>query len=455
MEDLIAAISSTQGVGGIGIVRLSGEGAVEVADKIYRGSKKLNDCEDRYLNYGHIYDGDDLVDEVLIVKMLAPKTYTMEDVVEIYCHGGIISTRKILNLLLEKGARLAEPGEFTKRAFLNGRMDLAQAESVIDLINAKTDVSYENTISQLEGKLSNSINEVRDELMSLNAFIVANVDFPDEDIEDILHEDIVKRCDSVISKLQKLLENAKIGKLVKDGIDTVILGRPNVGKSSFLNNILKEQRAIVTDIPGTTRDTIEEYVDMDGILLKIKDTAGIRHTEDEVERIGVERAKEQVETGDLIIAIFDISIAPSKEDEEILNLISNKPAIILFNKCDLDIKWSEKDIEKFSKGKLNIKTSIKTEDVGSIIKEGIKEIFFNGEIDLKRETYATKLRHIDALKRAEKSVSLAREGALREEFLDLIEIDINDALNALGEITGEVHTEDILDRVFKEFCIGK
>lgn len=455
MEDLIAAISSAQGVGGIGIVRLSGEGAVEVADKIYRGSKKLNDCEDRYLNYGHIYEGDNLVDEVLIVKMLAPKTYTMEDVVEIYCHGGIISTRKILKLLLETGARLAEPGEFTKRAFLNGRMDLAQAESVIDLINAKTDVSYENTISQLEGKLSNSINEVRNELMSLNAFIVANVDFPDEDIEDILHEDIVKRCDSVISKLQKLLENAKIGKLVKDGIDTVILGRPNVGKSSFLNNILKEQRAIVTDIPGTTRDTIEEYVDMEGILLKIKDTAGIRHTEDEVERIGVERAKEQVETGDLIIAIFDLSIAPSKEDEEILNLISNKPAIILFNKSDLEVKWSDKDIEKFLKGKFNIKTSIKTEDVGNIIKEGIKEIFFNGEIDLKRETYATKLRHIDALKRAEKSVALAREGALREEFLDLIEIDINDALNALGEITGEVHTEDILDRVFKEFCIGK
>ncbi|UHR02326.1 tRNA uridine-5-carboxymethylaminomethyl(34) synthesis GTPase MnmE [Peptoniphilus sp. GNH] len=455
MDELIAAISTAQGLGGIGIVRMSGKGAVDVADLIFRGRSELKNGEDRKLYYGNIYDGDFLVDEVLIVKMLAPRTYTREDIVEIYCHGGLIPTRKILSLLIKNGARLAEPGEFTKRAFLNGRLDLAQAEAVIDLINSKTESAYENTIAQFEGKLSNTINEIREDLIRLMAFIVANVDFPDEDIEDILHADIAKRCELVLSKLDALLSNAKIGKLVRDGINTVILGRPNVGKSSFLNNILKEQRAIVTDIPGTTRDTIEEFVNMDGILLKISDTAGIRHTDDKVEKIGVERAKKSLDDADLLVLIFDLSREPSDEDREILKLSKGKPSIVIFNKEDLGSVWTDEDIRSFSLGRTYFKTSIKNKDLGADIKSFVEDLFFKGSLNVTKDTYVSRQRQINAMKDARESLLLALEAARNEEFLDLIEIDVSDALDKLGEIVGKVFTDDILDKVFSEFCIGK
>ena len=456
-NETIAAISTANGEAGIGIVRMSGDDSVKIADKIFRSvsKKSLFDIENRKMAYGHIYDGDKLVDEVLIVKMLAPHTYTREDVVEIYCHGGIISVRKILNLLLDKGAVLAERGEFTKRAFLNGRLDLTQAEAVIDIIKSKSDLSYDMSIKQLEGSLKGKLDEVKENLISISSLIVANIDFPEDEIEEATYDKLRSYTEDALEIVEKLLENSNRGMLLRDGINTIILGKPNVGKSTLLNKLLRFDKAIVTDVAGTTRDIISDYINLDGILLKLTDTAGIRDTKDLVEKIGVDRAKSEIDSADLIIAIFDGSRKIDQDDYEIINLIRDKKSIIIFNKDDLDQAVSEEEIEKLIDGKGYLRTSMQDAQDISKIENIIKDMFFEGEISTTSDVYVNNVRHIRALERTKKSLLDVIEDINNEMFLDLMEVNVNNALMSLGEITGETNTEDILDRVFSEFCIGK
>lgn len=457
MKETIAAISTATGEAGIGIVRMSGEDSVEIADKVFRhiGQKNLTEIKNRMMSYGHIIDENGkVIDEVLIVKMMEPNTYTRENMVEIYTHGGIISVRRVLNLLLDNGARIAEAGEFTKRAFLNGRLDLSQAEAVIDIIKAKTDESFDQSIKQLEGSLTGIITEISDEVTKMMGIIIANIDFPEDDVEEYQYETLLKDANKVKENINTLIEGSNRGRLLRDGINTVILGKPNVGKSSLLNAMLRYEKAIVTDIPGTTRDIIEDYVNLDGILLKITDTAGIRETEDKVEAIGVSRAVKSIEGADLIIAIFDGSEKFDENDEEILKLLEGKKSIVLVNKADLESKNSEDELKSFFGNRDYMNVSIKK---GTIldIENKIKDMFFSGNLKAKEEFYINNLRHVRALKEATKFIDSAIEGLETREFLDCIEVDLRGALDELGNITGETTTEDILDKVFSEFCIGK
>ena len=457
MKETIAAISTATGEAGIGIVRMSGEDSVRIADKVFRhiGQKNLTEIKNRMMSYGHIIDENGkVIDEVLIVKMMAPNTYTRENMVEIYTHGGIISVRRVLNLLLDNGARIAEAGEFTKRAFLNGRLDLSQAEAVIDIIKAKTDESFDQSIKQLEGSLTGIITEISDAVTKMMGIIIANIDFPEDDVEEYQYETLLKDANKVKENINTLIEGSNRGRLLRDGINTVILGKPNVGKSSLLNAMLRYEKAIVTDIPGTTRDIIEDYVNLDGILLKITDTAGIRETEDKVEAIGVSRAVKSIEGADLIIAIFDGSEKFDENDEEILKLLEGKKSIVLVNKADLESKNSEDELESFFGNRDYMNVSIKK---GTIldIENKIKDMFFSGNLKAKEEFYINNLRHVRALKEATKFIDSAIEGLETREFLDCIEVDLRGALDELGNIAGETTTEDILDKVFSEFCIGK
>ncbi|MFR8506907.1 MAG: tRNA uridine-5-carboxymethylaminomethyl(34) synthesis GTPase MnmE [Peptoniphilus sp.] len=456
LNDTIAAISTAIGEAGIAIVRMSGDDSVNIIDEIFvsASGKKMAEAENRRFLYGHIADGDKLIDEVLVVKMKGPHSYTAEDIVEIHCHGGVVSVKRILNLILSKGARLAEKGEFTKRGFLNGRIDLTQAEAVIDMIKAKTDISFDMGLNQLSGALSEVLNKLKDELVSMQALIVANIDFPDEDIEDAAYHDLMERSDKILEKMDNLLDNSKNSRLLRDGINTVILGKPNVGKSSLLNGLLKYDRAIVTDIAGTTRDIIEDYINLDGVLLKITDTAGIRETDDEVEKIGVNIAREKLKEADLVIAIFDISRDFDKDDEEILNLIKDKKHITILNKDDLDQKISDEEIEKYFKDDY-LRLSVMENESVKKIENLIIDLFFDGELQISSDSILSNIRHINALKEAKKALLEVNESLKEKVFLDLIEVDLENVISHISEITGTITTEDILDRVFSDFCIGK
>ena len=456
LNDTIAAISTAIGEAGIAIVRMSGDDSVNIIDEIFvpASGKKMAEAENRKFLYGHIADGDKLIDEVLVVKMKGPHSYTAEDIVEIHCHGGVVSVKKILNLILSKGARLAEKGEFTKRGFLNGRIDLTQAEAVIDMIKAKTDISFDMGLNQLSGALSEVLNKLKDELLSMQALIVANIDFPDEDIEDAAYHDLMERSDKILEKMDNLLDNSKNSRLLRDGINTVILGKPNVGKSSLLNGLLKYDRAIVTDIAGTTRDIIEDYINLDGVLLKITDTAGIRETDDEVEKIGVNIAREKLKEADLVIAIFDISRDFDKDDEEILNLIKDKKHITILNKDDLDQKISDEEIEKYFKDDY-LRLSVMENESVKKIENLIIDLFFDGELQISSDSILSNIRHINALKEAKKALLEVNESLKEKVFLDLIEVELENVISHISEITGTITTEDILDRVFSDFCIGK
>lgn len=456
LNDTIAAISTAIGEAGIAIVRMSGDDSVNIIDEIFKSAsgKKMAEAENRKFLYGHIVDGDKQIDEVLVVKMKGPHSYTAEDIVEIHCHGGVVSVKRILNLILSKGARLAEKGEFTKRGFLNGRIDLTQAEAVIDMIKAKTDLSFDMGLNQLSGALSEVLNKLKDELVSMQALIVANIDFPDEDIEDAAYNDLIERSNKILDKMDNLLDNSKNSRLLRDGINTVILGKPNVGKSSLLNGLLKYDRAIVTDIAGTTRDIIEDYINLDGVLLKITDTAGIRETEDEVEKIGVNIAREKLKEADLVIAIFDISREFDKDDEEILNLIKDKKHITILNKDDLEQKISDEEIEKYFKDDY-LRLSVMENESVKKIENLIIDLFFDGELQISSDSVLSNLRHINALKEAKKSLLEVNESLKKKVFLDLIEVDLENVIGHISEITGTITTEDILDRVFSDFCIGK
>ena len=456
LNDTIAAISTAIGEAGIAIVRMSGDDSINIIDKIFVSASgiKMADAENRKFLYGHICDGDKKIDEVLVVKMKGPHSYTAEDIVEIHCHGGVVSVKRILNLILSKGARLAEKGEFTKRGFLNGRIDLTQAEAVIDLIKAKTDISFDLGLNQLGGALSEVLNKLKDELVSMQALIVANIDFPDEDIEDAAYNDLLDRSNKILEKMDKLLENSKNSRLLRDGINTVILGKPNVGKSSLLNGLLKYDRAIVTDIAGTTRDVIEDYINLDGVLLKISDTAGIRETEDEVEKIGVNIAREKLKDADLVIAIFDLSRDFDQDDKEILKLIENKKHIIILNKDDLEQKISDDEIKKYFKDDY-LRLSVMENESVMMVEKLIIDLFFDGELQISSDTVLSNLRHINALREAKKELLEVNESLNKRVFLDLIEVDLENVITHISEITGTITTEDILDRVFSDFCIGK
>ena len=457
--DTIAAIATAPGEAGIGIIRISGKNAIEVGDKIFKNKKQLSlkQCEERKLNYGYAIDPKDgkKIDEVLMVYIKAPYTYTKEDIVEINCHGGNIPVRRILEVVLENGARLAERGEFTKRAFLNGRIDLSQAEAVMDLISAKTDTSFDVSLNQLEGSISSEVKRLQNVLLGMLAHVEASIDFPEDDVEDLTYSSLQEQGNLVLDKINKLLGTVYTGRILREGLKTVILGKPNVGKSSLLNAILRENRAIVTDIPGTTRDVIEEYVNIKGVPLKIIDTAGIRETEDIVERLGVDRAKELLSQADLVVAVFDTSKELSREDFDIIELIKDKKSIILLNKSDLPSKIDEEDTIKHLPNKRIINTSIANNEGVDKLEETLEEMFLSSEVQISDNTIITNVRHRDQLMKAKDNIDDALNSLALSMPLDCIEVDIKNCWENLGEITGDTVGEDILDKIFSEFCIGK
>lgn len=457
--DTIAAIATAPGEAGIGIIRISGKKAVEIGDKIFKGKRinKLSEGKQRYLNYGYIIDpkNNEKIDEVLVVYMKEPYTYTTEDIVEINCHGGIISVRRILEVVMENGARMAEPGEFTKRAFLNGRIDLSQAEAVMDLISSKTDTSFDVSLNQLEGSISKEVSILRQKVLGMLAHIEASIDFPEHDEEYATYQQLRVNGDSILNRITELLDTVYTGRILREGLKTIILGKPNVGKSSLLNRILRENRAIVTDIPGTTRDIIEEYVNIKGIPLKIVDTAGIRETDDIIERMGVDRAKALINESDLIIAVFDASSRLTDEDMEIINLATNKKSIVLLNKTDLEGKISNQDIRKHLPDTRIISTSMITGTGIDILEETLKDLFFAGEVKIKDDVIVTNVRHKNQLLKAKENIEDAIKAIEAELPYDLIEVDLKDCWENLGEITGETVGEDLIDKIFQDFCIGK
>ncbi|MGB4313067.1 MAG: tRNA uridine-5-carboxymethylaminomethyl(34) synthesis GTPase MnmE [Natronincolaceae bacterium] len=459
LDDTIAAIATAPGEAGIGIVRISGEKAIEIIDKIFRSKKdkKLSQYKPRRITYGYITDTDtkEKIDEVLVSYMKAPDTYTREDIVEINCHGGMIPVKKILELVLRSGARAANPGEFTKRAFLNGRIDLSQAEAIMDLISAKTEKGFDVALNQLEGFLSGEVLKIREKLLQMLAHIEVSIDFAEEDIDEITLGVLLESSREVEKDIQKLLDTSNTGKIIREGLSTVIVGKPNVGKSSLLNALVRESRAIVTDVPGTTRDMIEEYFNVKGIPLRLIDTAGIRETEDVVEKIGVERSKELFNQADLIIVVLDASDNLTKEDLEIIDLIGSKKALIIVNKTDLPQKLDVDELKDIVKDKDIIEISI-LENIGiEKIEDALVDMVYQGEVKAKDNLLVTNVRHKNALERALESIKDGIKAIEGQLPLDFVEVDIKDAWNVLGEITGDTAGEDLLDHIFENFCIGK
>lgn len=455
-SDTIAALATFPGNAGINIIRISGRDALNIAGKIFVGKnkEKKTNLRPRYLHYGYIVDKDNkIIDEVLISYMKGPNTYTKEDIIEINCHGGMISAKKILDTVLTHKCRPAERGEFTKRAFLNGRIDLAQAEAVIDIINSKTDSSHEISVNHLEGRLSKQINAVIDEIMDLLANIEVNIDFPEYDEDEITIEKVKNLCHNLAGELDKLIRTADTGKIYKEGIKTLILGKPNVGKSSLMNFLLNENRAIVTEIPGTTRDTIEEYVNIKGLPLRIIDTAGIRETDDTVEKIGVEKALDKVSEADLIIMIFDSSRELEKEDHLIIDYIKNKKVIYISNKSDLENKLDLSSYNQIKDEIINI-SIIQNQGLEDII-DRINKLFFEGHLDVKSDLIINNARHKNLLVKAKKSIDEVLKSIENNMTIDFIEIDLKDAMEQLGLIVGKSVSDDLMDKIFDEFCIGK
>lgn len=456
MGRTIAAISTPVGTGGIAVIRISGDDAVSVADKVFSGRDKLSECETHTVHYGFIKDDKgEKVDEALVTVMRAPRTFTKEDVVEISTHGGITVSRAALNAVIRAGAYPAEPGEFTKRAFLNGRIDLSQAEAVIDIINSTNDLAQRNALSQLEGSLSKEIQNVRSSLVHLAAQMQVTIDYPDEDLEDITTADIRKISRDCQNKVDRLLETADSGKILRDGIKTAIVGKPNVGKSSLLNSLAREERAIVTDIAGTTRDVIEEYINLGGIPLILTDTAGIRETDDTVERIGVEKSKKSINEADLVIVMIDGSSFFDDEDIEVLNATMNKKRIVLINKTDLGQSKYVEAVKNKAKGSVVLEVSAVTGMGLEELAEEIRRIYRIGEISKSHGSVITNMRHKTALIKAEEALGRVVETIDMNMPSDIASIDINIAIDALGEITGETVSDDVVNAIFHEFCVGK
>lgn len=457
ITDTIAAISSAAGNSGIGIIRVSGDEAIEVVDKIFRPAnknKKLANVESHTVHYGHIMDGDKTLDQVLVIVMKNPHSYTGEDTVEIDCHGGMLILKKVLDLVLKNGARTAEPGEFTKRAFLNGRIDLSQAEAVMDLINSKNDFALNSSIEQLKGGVSDAIKNIRKDIIYHIAFIESALDDPEHISLDGYDEEITKMLNENINKISKLVNSFDNGRIMKEGIKTVILGKPNAGKSSLLNLMLGEDRAIVTDIEGTTRDTLEENINFNGLSLKIIDTAGIRDTEDLVERIGVNKAKEIAKEGDLIIYVVDGSRELDDNDREIIKLINDKQAIILVNKSDMDTVINIDELKKDSNRDV-ILFSAKNGEGMDQLEEEIRNMFYSGKVTYNDQVYITNARHKEALENALESLKQVKNSVDAGMPEDFYSIDLMDAYTDLGLIIGESVEDDLVNEIFSKFCMGK
>ena len=457
MSTTIASISTAPGIGGIGIIRMSGAQTFEILEKIFKqkNPQKIEDIKGYTIKYGHIVDNEKIIDEVLVSYFKAPKSYTTENMCEINSHGGTVILKEILELCLKNGAELAEPGEFTKRAFLNGRIDLAQAESVIDIINAKSEKEAKSSINQLEGFLSRDISEIKQGILDVLVNIDVTIDYPEYDTPEVQKKEIKDMLENTINKLSRLEKSFDNGKIIKEGIKTAIIGKPNAGKSSLLNAILKEDRAIVTALAGTTRDTIEEFVTVRGVPLKLVDTAGIREAVDEVEKIGVEKSIKQAQDADLEIAIFDSSKPLDAEDLEILNLIKNKKTIILLNKTDLEQVISEDDDRLTSVTSNILKISALNKTGIEELYDKISEMFNLDEINLDNEVLITNLRHKNIISKAKKNALNAKNALENDMPIDIIAIYIRQILDDLGEITGEVVTEDIINEIFSKFCLGK
>ena len=458
-EDTIAAIATPLGTSGVGKIRISGKNAIKIGHKLFRGieGKRLKGVKGYTAHYGFVVDPENEkeIDEVIAILMREPHSFTGENVVEIDCHGGMVPLKKVLNIILDNGARMAEAGEFSKRAFLNGRIDLAQAESIIEVINAKTEKGLDVAVDHLKGKLSTKIGEIKDETMKMLAHLEAAIDFPEDEIENFNSDRLGERINFIKESIENLLKTSKEGKIYKEGIKTVIVGKPNVGKSSLLNTLLEEKRAIVTDIPGTTRDVIEEVINVEGLPLKIIDTAGIRKTEDMIEKIGVEKTHNSLKNSDLVIFMLDVSQGLTEEDINIYKSIKDKPLIVAVNKTDLPQKIDQAKIDEFFSDHPLLWISVKNEEGLKDLKDAIVNEVFEEEISDSGDVLITQVRHENALKRALESITRVKESYNNNMAYDFYTIDLKDVLNNLQEITGETVDEDIIDRIFSDFCIGK
>ena len=449
MNDTIAAISTALGVGAISIIRVSGDQSIEIVNKIFKG-KDLTKVDTHTINYGHIIDNNEIIDEVLVSIMKTPRTFTKEDIVEINCHGGIATTNKVLELLLLNGARLAEPGEFTKRAFLNGRIDLVKADGIMNLISSKTDKARKMSINELNGTVSNLIKDMRDDLIQIISNIEVNIDYPEyDDIEVITNEKILPEIKKIQEKITKTINESENGRLLNEGINVGIIGRPNVGKSSLLNTLLEEQKAIVTDIEGTTRDIVEGTLSLNGVILNIIDTAGIRETDNVVEKIGVEKSFEIIDKSDLIIFILNNNEELTNEDLELYNRIKEKKHITVLNKIDLESKINLSNIKEEI-----IKVSLINNNADKI-KEKIIELFNLEQLETNDLTYLSNARSISLLKQANINIINAKTCIDNNEPIDIVELELKQAWDKLGEIIGETYTEQLLDELFSRFCLGK
>jgi tRNA modification GTPase len=458
--DTIAAISTPMGEGAIAIVRLSGDDSIRITDRIFRSisGKRLTEVATHTIHYGHLLDPktDEVIEEVMVSVMKGPKTFTKEDVVEINCHGGLVSVNRVLQHVLSFGARLAEPGEFTKRAFLNGRIDLSQAEAVMDLIRAKTDRAMNVALGQMEGRLSKLIRGLRQEILEILAHVEVNIDYPEyDDVEEMTHKMLKEKAIYVREEIKKLLQTSQQGKILREGLSTAIVGRPNVGKSSLLNSLVHENKAIVTDIPGTTRDVIEEYVNVRGVPLRLLDTAGIRETEDIVERIGVEKSRQVLNDADLILLVLNYADQLTEEDEKLFEVVKDMDVIVIVNKTDLKQQINLEQVKKLAVNHKLVTTSLLEDRGVEELEEAIASLFFSGSIETGDLTYVSNSRHIALLGQSLYTIEEALENVENGTPIDIVQIDLTRAWELLGEIIGESVHESLIDQLFSQFCLGK